>query len=281
LETSQALIVESTQSMANHLEATAWDRSEQQPVDTFQGLPYVRVIAADDDRYLTSSRTEAHRLASAFVKHSTLDGTDMTQVIKERLKLRDDTPFTHRDIAQAVFALDPFCLIHGVFFADKPTVWPGQPKIRRALTAFIEAVGVQRAESGGVKRDDVRHQQAEGGGSAEGYGFVPFHRTEWVAAEITASFVLDRAQLASYGLPESATELLESVAMWEIRSLLDHGLRLRTFCDLEPCGSVDDALPTIDELDSGIRKLIAASSELFAEGSNPLVVRWSPKAKSR
>ena len=40
-----------------------------------------------------------------------------------------------------------------------------------------------------MKRDDVRHQIGETGGAAEGYGFVPFHRTEWSAAAITASSV--------------------------------------------------------------------------------------------
>lgn len=279
LTTRQALIVESTQSMANRLEATAWDFARQEPVDVFDGLPYVRVVAADDDRYLTSSRTEAHRLASAFVKNSSLDGETMKDFIKKRLRLRDDTPFTHRAIAHAVFRLDPFCLVHGVFFADKPTVWPGQPKIRRALTGFIEALDVERAESGGVKRDEVRHQQVEEGGAQEGYGFVPFHRTEWAAAKITASLVLDRAQLASYGLPQPATELLESIAFWEIRSLLEKEMRLRTFCDLIPAESedLDEALPPLDELESRIRKLISDSSELLEGNDGPLEVRWSAK----
>lgn len=273
-----ALVVESTQSMANHLEATAWDRGVQQPHPVFDGLPYVRVVAADDGRYLTSSRTEAHRLASAFVKDAVLDGQDMRQVIRERLGLREDTPLAPRDIARAVFALDPFCLVHGVFFAESAKVWPGQPKIQRALTAFVEAIDATPAESGGVKRDDVRHQIGETGGAAEGYGFVPFHRTEWSAADITASFVLDRRQLAAYGLPDEATELLESIALWEIRTLLDDGLRLRTFCDLAVAEPFDEAVPARDELDARVRQQIEACGDLL-DGGGPIEVEWSSKAK--
>src|SRR5690606_3279777 len=101
---------------------------------------------------------------------SKLDGEEMTAVIRERLGLRDDRPLSYRDIAAAVFALDPFCLIHGVFFAESARVWPGQPKIARALTGVIEAYNVERADSGGVKKDHVRHtlaEAAETGGSAE------------------------------------------------------------------------------------------------------------------
>lgn len=279
VRTVTALVVESTQSMANHLEGTAWERGQQQPAPVFEGLPYVRVVAAEDGRYLTSSRTEAHRLASAFIKDAALDGQGMRDVIRDRLDLREDTPLAPRDIASAVFALDPFCLVHGVFFAESAKVWPGQPKIARALTAFIEATDAKRAESGGVKRDDVRHQIGETGGAAEGYGFVPFHRTEWSAADITASFVLDRRQLTSYGLPDEATDLLEAIAHWEIRTLLDDGLRLRTFCDLAVCESVDEALAPKGELDTRVRDLVSSCQGLLG-GGEPLVVEWSPKKPS-
>ncbi|MHB8331379.1 MAG: type I-G CRISPR-associated RAMP protein Csb1/Cas7g, partial [Candidatus Dormibacteria bacterium] len=232
IEWVPALLLESAQSMANHLEAVGWDAAAHKPASALSGLPYVRVVAAEDGRYLTSSRTEAHRLASAFVKDSTLDGKGMREVIRERLGLRDDTPLAPRDIARAVFALDPLCLIHGVFFAESAKIWPGQPRIARAVTSFIEAVDVRAANSGGVKRDEVRHQVGESGGATEGYGFVPYHRTEYTAARIQAAFVLDLVQLRSYGLGDVATEMLATLVRWEVRSLLDGGLRQRTACDL-------------------------------------------------
>lgn len=274
-----ALIVESAQSMANHLEATGWDRAADRPVDTFDGLPYVRVVHGDDGGYLTSSRTESHRLASAFVKNATLDGEGMRAVIRTRLGLRDDRPVAPRDIAAAVFALDPFCLLHGVFFAEKATIWPGQPRIARAVTAFVEAVDVHRADSGGVKRDHVRHSLSEAtGGTAEGYGTVPFHRVEFTAGQITASFCIDRAQLRSYGLGDAATQLLEAIARWEIRALLDGVLRLRTACDLVPLDDevLDQArepLPNLEVLDAEVRRLVPECAELAA-GGQPVEVRW-------
>ena len=276
-----ALILESAQSMANHLEGVGWDRALKAPAPTLEGLPYVRVVAADDGRYLTSSRTEAHRVASAFVKDSTFAGRSMVDVIRERLGLGDDTPLAPRDIARQLIALDPMCLVHGVFFADDR--WPGQPKIARALTGFVEAIDVRPAISGGVKRDDVRHHLGDSGGTAEGYGFVPFHRTEYTAARILASFCLDRAQIAAYGLGGPATELLEAIARWELRALLDNGLRLRTACDLVPVdGTIVDQggepLADLDNLTSTIRRLIGECSNLIGEGQ-PLEVAWGGGAK--
>lgn len=279
----KALLVESTQSMANRLEAVGWDEGEQRPVAALQGLPYVRVVAADDGRYLTSSRTEAHRLASAFVKDSLLDGKSMLDVLRERLSLRDDTPLAPRDIARAVMALDPLCLVHGVFFADK--AWPGQPKIARAVTGFIEAVDVKTAISGGVKRDEVRHSITGDvqGGSTEGYGFVPFHRVEYTAGRILASFTIDLAQIESYGLGAAASELLATIARWEIRALLDGGLRLRTACDLRPShDEVSDRrgepLPPLNHFSGEIARLVGECGELLGDGGS-IEVAWVGGAK--
>ena len=274
----EALVVESAQSIANRLEDVGWDRAAQQPMPLLTELPYVRVVS-ENGEYLTSSRTEAHRLASAFIKDSVLDGKDMKEVIRERLVLKDDVPLAPREIARAIFQLDPLCLVHGVFFADK--AWPGQPKIARAVTGFVEALDVRPAISGGVKRDEVRHSIGEGaGGSTEGYGSIPFHRTEWTAGRILASFSLDRAQIVAYGLPGSAGDLLEAIALWEIRGLLDGGLRLRTACDLTPVGAdiVDrdgELLPPLDDLEERVRSLLAGCSGLVGDGATPLDVVWN------
>lgn len=279
-----SLLVESPQSVANRLEAAGWDEGTQQPAAALDGLPYVRIVAADDGRYLTSSRTEAHRLASAFVKYARLDGREMRDVLKDRLSLRDDTPLASRDIAAAVARLDPMCLVHGVFFAEKS--WPAQPRIARAVTAFIEALDVQPAISGGVKRDEVRRRIiGEGGGSSEGYGFVPFHRTEYTARRILASFCIDLTQIRSYGLPAPGADLLIAIARWEIRTLLDAGLRLRTACDLrlvDPIVKDRDGvpLPEVDVLEDDMRTLIGLCGDLLGDGQ-PTEVIWSDTSKKR
>lgn len=290
VEWKEALLLESAQSMANHLERVGWPDGSDRPTEALEGLPYVRVVDGAG-RFLTSSRLEAHRLASAFVKDSTLDGQDMKEIIRERLGLRDDTPLSPREIAGAVFALDPLCLVHGVFFAESSKVWPGQPKIARALTAFVEALDVRAAISGGVKRDLVRHAiSEEAAGSSEGYGSIPFHRTEYSAGRIVASFCVDNAQIAAYGLGERAEALLRAIALWEIRGLLDGGLRLRTACDLVPieqtvADRAGEPLPGLDELTAELRNGVTACSELLG-GGGPIEVSWGggkkrPKAASK
>ena len=274
----EALLVESEQSMANHLEGVGWDRADQKQVDAFNGLPYVQVVNADGE-YLTSSRTEAHRLASAFIREGKLqDGSSMIEHLRKVMELRDDKPLSARSIASAIFSLDPLALVHGVFFADNKL--PGQPKIARALTSFVEAVDVQRAEYGGVKKDDVSHSNAEGQGSTEGFGSIPFHRTLWTARSITASFVLDLDQLRSYGLPGSASRLLEIIALWEIRNLLDGGMRLRTMCDLAPLNNDIDGLPSADRLGAELRSLIEENSSALNSGNLTTVV-WTTGKKGK
>ena len=282
---ADAILVESVQSMANRFEAIGWDETLREPVPTLAGLPWVKVIADDDDRYMTSSRTEAHRLASAFVKDSKInsngsESTDMISEIKDRFDLADDTPLVPRDIAAAIFALDPLCLIHGVFFADKK--WPGQPKIARALTGFIEASDVKEVYSGGVKRDDVRHSIAEGAaGATEGYGSIPYSRIEYTARSITLYISIDVGQIKAYGLSDTATELLLAIAQWEVGSLLDHGLRLRTACEFTPVddNGITESFNT-QILHSKIREIIDRGlPELSDNGQSPLVVRWPDRKK--
>lgn len=278
----KSLLVESVQSMANRLEATAWDRANEQPVSEVGGLPWVRVVRKGTDEFLTSSRLEAHRLASPFIHNAEVDGRSMFDVIRDRLGVKKDTPHNRKEMAKAVSGLDPFCLIHGVFFAQKE--WWGQPKFERALSAVIEAHDVERADSGGRKADHVRHQLSdELGGTAEGYGSVPFARTEWTAKHIKASFVLDTELLRSYGLPEPVTELLETVGLWEIRSLLDGSLRLRTACDLVVNGDAQPhrgspELPDRETLSVQIKELVPQCTELLGDGE-PLTVHWADKGK--
>jgi CRISPR-associated protein Csb1 len=116
------------------------------------------------------------------------------------------------------------------------------------------------------------------GGATEGYGFVPFHRTEYVARDIVASFCVDLDQLASYGLPPEAADLLAALARWEVRSLLDHGFRPRTACDLavEDPEAVDAILPSLEELNSTVRRLAPVCAQLIGDGE-PLEVVWDKR----
>jgi len=227
-----AVLVESVQSLTNHLESVGWDRSESRPVSTLAGLPYVEV-RDKAGRFLTSSRLEPHRLAGAYIKNATIDGTAAGEWMIERFGVQKEVPLDWRTIYAALFQLDPLCLVHGVFFSDPRWSPYGNPKVRRAVTAVIEAHNARPVVSGGVKRDDVNPTAAEGRGSKEGYGFVPFGRTEYTAHEIQLDVAVDLEQIRGYGLGDPETRLLIAVALWEIRELLDKPLRLRTACDLE------------------------------------------------
>lgn len=246
----QALLVESVQSLANHFESVGWDSTERRPVDLLSHLPYVEV-RDKEKRFLTSSRLEPHRLAGAYIKNATANGKKTGQWMIERLGVQKGVPLDWRAIYAAIFQLDPLCLIHGVFFSDPQWKDYGNPKVRRALTAVIEAHDTRPVVSGGVKRDDVKPTAGEGRGSKEGYGFVPFGRTEYTAGEIELDVALDVEQIRGYGLAEAETRLLIAIALWEVRMLLDRPLRLRTACDLE-LRSVDVKRPDGWELPDAV-----------------------------
>lgn len=274
------LLVESVQSMANHFESLGWDSAARRPILALARLPYLEIVHADDERFLTSSRLEPHRLAAAYVRDASVDGTNGTDWIGARLGLEKGRPLDWSVIYRAIFQLDPLCLLHGVFFSDQR--WHGNPKVRRALAAVIEADNVAPAVSGGVKRDDVQFVAGEGRGAEEGYGFVPFGRTEYVAANIRLRAAIDLAQIRGYGLDESATGLLIVIALWEIATLLAQPLRLRTACDLDVTGldirrPTGFELPSSEALSAEIERL-AEAAEVEAPGSTRC--RWPAPKKA-
>jgi CRISPR-associated protein Csb1 len=269
------LLVESAQSMANWLEGTTWDSARADQPAELGALPYVRITNPEGD-YLTSSRVEAHRLACAYIMDGTVGGTDGPRGrdwLLDQIGLIKGRPLDHRAVARACFRIDPVSLVHGVFFAQKS--WPWQPKIARAVTSFIEAEGVKPAISGGVKRDSVNNEAKEGA-TGEGYGSVPHHRVEYTAAEITAYFIVDHAQLRSYGLSEPATALLEALADFEIATLLNGGLRLRTRCDLEVHDIKRGERPDAAEAAHRIAKFAADAVD---ELGGTTTVIWSGRIK--
>jgi CRISPR-associated protein Csb1 len=268
-----ALLVESAQSMANWLESTTWDAARADQVAELAALPYVRILTPDGV-FLSASRLEAHRLASAYVMDGTIGGVEGREWLAGRLGLAKGRPLDYRAVARACFKLDPVALVHGVFFAQQK--WPWQPKIARAVTSFVEASGIRAAVSGGVKRDVVINE-AEPGATAKGYGTVPHHRVEYTAEKITAYFTIDHAQFRSYGLSEPATALLEALADFEVATLLDRGLRLRTRCDLV-VREVRGQRPEANEAAQRVAKFAADCTDELGPVTE---VVWSEKARSK
>lgn len=258
---TEMLLVESAQSVANRLEAVAWDSAAGDLAAPLQGLPYIRVLHGG--RPLTNSILEAHRLNSPYI----LRGADSGLLARLQPELRglDFGPVDIRRLARTVFKYDLNSVLHGLFLARKE-IAGGRLRLQRLLSGFIEARDVRIAESGGVKNDRVDPS----GNTKLGYGNVPFHRAEYAAGRIMACFNLDLAGLRAYALGESAEELLITIALWKVRRFLEQGLRLRTACDLDCVdlrvtrpGGFD--LPETAALERQLPGLIRECSALFAD----------------
>jgi CRISPR-associated protein Csb1 len=218
------LLVESAQSVANRLEATCWDDATNDLLEPLQGLPYVRVNDADG-QIMTTSIQEAHRLNSAYIERTDF----FDKHLKPAIAFDEKKAVDRSKFLAALARYDVNCLLHGVFLESIA----GSLRLPRALSGFIEAEGVGRVNTGGVKNDRVQASKDEEGGktAAEGFGNVPFHRTEFVAKEIVAYFNLDLEQLRSYRLGAEMQSLLFTLALFKIERFLETGLRLRTACD--------------------------------------------------
>jgi CRISPR-associated protein Csb1 len=226
----RSLLVESAQSMANRLEAACWDESANDLIAPLRGVSYVKVMR--EDKYLTSSITDSHRLNSPYI----LESKDKTffNALQGELGALEKGPIDRKVLAQKLLKYDANSLVHGVFLA-KEQLAGGRLRVARALTAFVEADGVNVAPSGGSKQDHVDPTgKAFGQGGAEkGFGHVPFPRDEYTAERITLYASVDLAQIRGYGLDPDATKMLILLALFKLRAFVDSPMRLRTACSFQ------------------------------------------------
>jgi CRISPR-associated protein Csb1 len=257
------LLVESAQSMANRLEATIWDEAAQKPVEDATGISYIRVER--NGQFLTSSILEAHRINSPYL----LEGSDKTflEELKASLGGLAEGPINRKLLAETLFKYDSNALLHGVFLAKKELAG-GRLRIARALSAFVEAEGVELAASGGVKNDHVNPS----GDTSQGFGNVPFSRDEYTAQKIVLYINLDLDQIRGYGLGPDATHLLIVLALYKVRALLSGSLRFRTACDLEPEEDTvsavrpsDFVLPSLPELSVALKDAVQLNTPVFKQ----------------
>lgn len=226
------LLVESAQSMANHLELTIWDEATCDLKADFQGLSHVRVER--NGAFLTDTVLESHRINSPYLLKNS-DRTFFT-LLKQELGGLESGPIDRRKLAEVLLKYDIGSLLHGVFLAKRELAG-GRLRIARALSAFIEADRVRIAPSGGVKNDHVNPS----GDTKIGFGNVPFARDEFTAERITLYVNLDLVQIRGYGLGKDVERLLILLALYKLRSLLDGGMRLRTACDLHATSGTIEA----------------------------------------
>jgi CRISPR-associated protein Csb1 len=260
------LLIESAQSMANRMEAVCWDDAANIIVPPLSGLPYIVVDLGNDQT--TSSVQEAHRLNSPYI----INDSTLKSAIESEVGNANSGVLDIRRLAQAVYKRDVGAILHGVFLEKVA----GRLRLQRLLSSFIEAEGANPVTSGGVKLDRVNPS----GNAAEGYGNVPFSRTEFVARKITAYFNLDLATMRGYGLGDGANQLLIALALFKVLTVLERGLRLRTACDLEaidirvtrPQGMIISH-DLLEELSRELPNLIRACG--FDEGSVTRIERRS------
>lgn len=266
-EGQNMLLVESAQSMANRLEAVAWDAVANDWVTPLKGLPLVSVVDGDE-KPITNSVLEAHRLNSPYI----LEARDKTFVntLKKELDVEKEGRADLRKLATVLLKYDTNSLLHGVFIA-KQDIAGGRMRLPRAVTAFIEASDVTVAASGGVKNDSVNPS----GDTKKGFGNVPFHRDEFTG-KITAFFNIDLAQIRGYGLGKEVEELLTALALYKVRALLDAPFRPRTACDLElekitVKRPEDFEIPALADLSAALPGLIGACAHHFAQPATTTV----------
>lgn len=315
------LLVESAQSMANRLEAVCWDEAADDLAPELKGLPYVKVKLAGlgNGSDTTSSLLEFHRLNSPYIMNGLArDAKSFRDLLKPELGMvavaatggkkgarRKEADTTVDDaagdkesvdvagvvnlrkLAAVCFKYDPNSLVHGIFLEKIA----GRLRHPRALSAFIEASGVGRADSGGVKFDRaLPNSKVAGVDAKEGYGNVPFHRTEFTAKTITAFFSLDLAQIRGYGLSDDATQLLVAFSLWKVRTFLDSTMRLRTACELEladgeksivPKRPSGFAMPPAKELSDSVGELIVKCKPMFAKPPITELTWNNPKGKEK
>lgn len=243
------LLVESAQSMANRMEAVCWDKVADDWVAPLKGLPVIKV-KDKAGRPLTNSVLEAHRINSEYIARS----ADF-QSIADAINYQKGNRFSIRDqLVPVLLKYDINSLLHGAFLEEIA----GVIRLPRALSGFIEAIGVKIAPSGGVKIGlDASLKDGEGN--------VIYSRDEFVSPDIAAYFNLDLAQLRGYGFKKPVFDLLIALALYKIRAFLDTGLRLRTACDLE-CEALDVQrpdgfrLPALDALAQALPGLIESAA---------------------
>ncbi|HSQ40660.1 MAG TPA: type I-U CRISPR-associated RAMP protein Csb1/Cas7u [Fibrobacteraceae bacterium] len=257
------LLVESAQSMANRLEMTIWDSTKNDVIDSVKGISHVRVERKNKDdskAFLTDSIIEAHRLNSPYL----LEGSNKSffNDLKQEVGAMEEGIPDRKKLAEVLLKYDVGSLLHGVFLAKKELAG-GRLRIARALSAFVEATGVQVAASGGVKNDAVNPS----GETKKGFGNIPFSRDEYTANKIILYVNLDLSQIRAYGFDADTTAFLILLALYKVARLIQGEMRFRTACDFDidhekikesivSSNIPEFVLPTANDLETELKEML-------------------------
>lgn len=284
-DNTSMLLVESAQSVANRLEATIIG-ADGELVPELKGLSYIRVKMEGDSQSTTNSLTEAHRINSPFIISDKL----FQETFKKEADYAKGKPLNWRKIAATMLKYDANSLLHGAFMAN---LEDGRVKLARALTGFVEASGVNEVVSGGVKNNpiDPTGKLRAVNHDKDVYSNVPYQRVEYTAEKITAYFNFDLGLLHSYAFSDDAFHMLVGLGLLKIRRFLNHGLRLRTSCDLKIDGDIvvtepfGFSIPPEEKLLKDVQERLQCCTELMAtppitEITTNVVIKTSDKSEA-
>ena len=234
------VIVDSVQSLANHLEATLVQEPGQL-IAGLEALPYLRLTLTDvEGRTRISSSLElAHRLASGWFCKAKDFAEFQSALVKD---IKDN------GIAAATFRRCPNSLLHGVFYSQLAELDPNIAKSPRLLSAEVVAKGAQSITDGGVAKDPLvvkgdfdwqavfappEKDSAKAGESkvsALGVGYIVHRHQAFIAREIELSVYLAEGRIKRLPLLEPAREVLRLLARTKLALLLAEPLDLRAHC---------------------------------------------------
>ena len=226
------VIVDSVQSVANHLEATLVAEPGQ-AIAGLEAMPYVRLTITDPAGRTrsTSSLELPHRLASGWL----CKAKDL-KAFQEALA----KDILDNGIAAATFRRCPNSLLHGVFYSQLAGLDPNVAKTPRLLSAEVVARGAQSVTDGGVAKDplfpsgdgfDVEGLVGAKAKAAEvGAGYIPYRHQAFIAREIELSVYLAEGRISRLPLPEPARDVLRLLARTKLAMWLAEPLDLRAHC---------------------------------------------------
>jgi CRISPR-associated protein Csb1 len=274
----EMVLVDTAQSVANMLESTILSDDGVNVKKELDGISYVvseLELNHKDERSplrtQTSSLIEPHRINSPYIM---FDHPDFQSKLIERADYSKGTLINWKKMGETLFYFDINSLLHGTFLSNLKD--GGRFRVPRIMSGFIEAENVKRVLSGGVKNSSLNDPRGEvvvtGHEKDKVYTSVPYTRTEFTAESISAYFNIDLSLIYGYGMARAASDLLISLALYKIVTLLKNGLRPRTACDLIVEGTKvtypeEFELPTQKDLLEEVRKNIieCRKQELFPE----------------
>jgi CRISPR-associated protein Csb1 len=299
------LLVESAQSMANWLEHALFtelrrDCACDALIPEVNGISFIEIDCGAFGH--TNTLLESHRINTPYLWESADPSALDLQVrilndlgvAKKRKKKGtsegsgegDDEAAGRIDIQRfyrTLLKYDLNSLIHGAFLEKVA----GRLRVPRALSGFVEAVGVNPAESGGTKFDQIfpAKDPSRGVTADDGYTNVPYPRTEYTAQQIVAYFNLDLGQIRAYGLGSEAEQLLIALAIFKVSRLLESEWDLRSNCKLAADSTLVQRptsfhIPRASELAKILPELIrsAQQKDLLAGVSK---VKWVRKKAAK